>query len=97
MIQIVTDACYTDGNRLVMVLESDSLSELIDNRVAKMAVDEAKHFGWGGALLNGQDAPIAVDENGKCPETAEELAKVAMQKTPMRYWKKVYLVHKFGG
>lgn len=94
MVTVVDEACRIEGGKLLMVLESNSLPELLENRVIKFAIEEAARFGWPNACLNGQLPPEPVDKNGKTPENYEELTKLAND-PDVRYWKKILLVTRF--
>jgi len=94
MVQIVDSACEVVGGKLVMVIESNSMEELMDHQIHKYAVEQAHRFGWPNACLNGSDPPSPVDENGNIPETFADMAKLANTKTP-RFRKKIYLTTRF--
>lgn len=95
MIDFVADACRVVGGKLIIVVESDTLSELIDNQITKKAVEFAQtQFGWSNACLNGQDSPAPVDENGNTPDSYDELTKLA-GKPGVKYRKQIYLVNRF--
>lgn len=94
MIRVVDEACNYKGSRLCMVLESESLEELLSSQTVKLAVDEAVRFGMANGCLNSQDSPAPVNDKGETPEDYTELSKLAGTKG-IKYWKRVYLVARF--
>ena len=94
MIRVVEEACEVRNGKLVMVMESESLAELVDSQIVKMAVTAAQRFGWPNACLNGQDPPQPVDIRGNTPDDYGELCKLANTEG-VRYRKHIYLVNRF--
>lgn len=95
MVTINPRRSRVEGNRLILVLESPTLSELLNNQIGKMATDSAYQFGWAGACLNGMSPPMPVSADGETPESYKELAKLANQEGTY-YYREVYLVQPFG-
>lgn len=98
MVKIIPSACRVDGDRLIVVLESESLAELLEQRCAKFAVDNAYKLGWADACLNGQSSPAPYNGDDTATVGAENslndyknLAKAANEGN-VRYRKEVYIV-----
>lgn len=93
--QVVDNACRVIGGKLMMVIESENLNELLDHQVTKFAVEHATRFGWPNACLNGQDAPVPVDASGNSPENYDDMVKLANNGGTTRYRKRIYLTTRF--
>ena len=98
MVSVADDACRIEHGKLIIAFESDSLDELMSQQLSKMAIEEARRFGWSNTAINGQNPPMPVPKPGRFNDSDgdlsyEELTKLA-NTNGVRYRKEVILVAK---